>query len=231
MTSKVPYKPDGYQSVIPYLHVNGAAKLITFLKEVFEAKEIAVYARPDGTVGHAALRIGDSVVELADGGEQWPAMPCALQIYVPDTDAAYHRALKAGASSLQEPANQFYGDRIASVSLGPLSGARVLDARGLVVAPGFVDLHQHQQDAPTYRLKALDGVTTALELEMGSDMLAGYFEYDQDLFERSTIESLSSDFGSLLAAIAADPDTPILALAPTGRPRPRPARTISRTSN
>jgi len=71
----------------------------------------------------------------------------------------------------------------------------------------------------------------ALELEMGSDMLAGYFEYDQDLFERSTIESLSSDFGSLLAAIAADPDTPILALAPTGRPRPRPARTISRTSN
>jgi len=56
------------------------------------------------------------------------------------------------------------GDRIASVSIGPLSGARVLDARGLVVAPGFVDLHQHQQDAPTYRLKALDGVTTALEL-------------------------------------------------------------------
>jgi uncharacterized glyoxalase superfamily protein PhnB len=115
MTSKVAYKPDGYQSVIPYLHVNGAAKLIAFIKEVFEAKEIAVYPRPDGTIGHAALRIGDSVVELADGGEQWPAMPCALQIYVPDTDAAYHRALKAGASSLQEPANQFYGDRVASV--------------------------------------------------------------------------------------------------------------------
>jgi PhnB protein len=115
MTSKVAYKPDGYQSVIPYLHVNGALKLIAFMKEVFDAKEIAVYPRPDGTVGHAAVRIGDSVVELADGGQDWPAMPCALQVYVPDTDAAYHRALKAGATSLVEPANQFYGDRSASV--------------------------------------------------------------------------------------------------------------------
>ena len=114
MTSKA-YKPEGYQSVIPYLHVNGAAKMITFMKEVFDAKEIAVYPRPDGTIGHAALRIGDSVVELADGGQDWPAMPCALQVYVPDTDAAYHRALNAGASSLQEPADQFYGDRVASV--------------------------------------------------------------------------------------------------------------------
>ena len=115
MTSKAPYQPEGYQSVIPYLHVNGAAKLIAFMKEVFDAQEIALYPRPDGTVGHAALRIGDSVVELADGGQDWPAMPCALQVYVPDTDAAYHRALKAGATSLLEPATQFYGDRGASV--------------------------------------------------------------------------------------------------------------------
>jgi PhnB protein len=115
MSSSVPYKPEGYQSVIPYLHVDGAAKMIAFLKEAFGANEIAIYPRPDGTIGHAALRIGDSVVELADGGAEWPAMPCALQIYVPDTDAAYQRALKAGATSLQEPADQFYGDRVASV--------------------------------------------------------------------------------------------------------------------
>jgi PhnB protein len=115
MPSDVPYKPDGYQSVIPYLHVNGAAKLIAFMKDVFDAREIAVYPRPDGTVGHAALRIGDSVVELADVSAEWPAMPCALQVYVPDTDDSYHRALKAGASSLLPPATQFYGDRTASV--------------------------------------------------------------------------------------------------------------------
>src|SRR5215831_21002762 len=115
MTIKVPYKPEGYQSVIPYLHVNGAAKLIAFMKDVFNAQEIAVYPRPDGTIGHASLRIGDSVVELADVSAEWPAMPCAMQVYVPDTDAAYDRALNAGASSLIAPANQFYGDRTASV--------------------------------------------------------------------------------------------------------------------
>ncbi|MGZ4868048.1 MAG: VOC family protein [Candidatus Angelobacter sp.] len=115
MTNKSAYQPEGYQSVIPYLHVNGAAQLIAFMKEVFDATEIAVYPRPDGTVGHAALRIGDSVIELADVSPEWPATPCALQVYVPDTDAAYHRALKAGASSLVEPASQFYGDRTASV--------------------------------------------------------------------------------------------------------------------
>jgi uncharacterized glyoxalase superfamily protein PhnB len=113
--NKSAYQPEGYQSVIPYLHVNGAAKLIAFMKEVFDAQEIAVYPRPDGTVGHAALRIGDSVIELADVSPEWPAMPCAMQVYVPDTDAAYHRALKAGASLLIEPTNQFYGDRTASV--------------------------------------------------------------------------------------------------------------------
>ena len=98
--NKIAYKPDGYQSVIPYLHATGARNLIAFMKEVFDAQEIAIYPRPDGTVGHAALRIGDSVIELADAGPDWPAMPCALQVYVPDTDGAYHRALKAGASSL-----------------------------------------------------------------------------------------------------------------------------------
>lgn len=113
--NKISYKPDGYQSVIPYLHATGAHNLITFMKEVFDAQEIAIYPRPDGTVGHAALRIGDSVIELADAATDWPAMPCALQVYVPDADAAYHRAIKAGAKSLIEPADQFYGDRTASV--------------------------------------------------------------------------------------------------------------------
>ncbi|HKD78381.1 MAG TPA: VOC family protein [Candidatus Angelobacter sp.] len=115
MTSKASYQPEGYQTVIPYIHANNARKLISFLKEAFDAQEIAVYPRPDGTIGHAALRVGDSVVELADAGAEWPAMPCAMQVYVPDTDAAYQRALKAGATSLSAPVTQFYGDRSANV--------------------------------------------------------------------------------------------------------------------
>jgi PhnB protein len=115
MAGKVPHQPDGYQSVVPYIHAANAAGLIAFIKEVFGAEEITLYPRPDGTVGHAAFRIGDSVVELADAAQDWPAMPCALQVYVPDTDAAYERALRAGASSLIAPTDQFYGDRTASV--------------------------------------------------------------------------------------------------------------------
>jgi PhnB protein len=113
--SGVHYKPEGFHSVVPYLHVHGAASAIGFMKKVFNAQEIVRYPKPDGTVGHAQLRIDDSVLELADDGQQWPAMPCALHIYVPDTDATYKRALDAGATSLQEPADQFYGDRGASV--------------------------------------------------------------------------------------------------------------------
>ncbi len=68
------------------------------------------------------------------------------------------------------------GDTIARISTEPLSGTRVIDVRGLVVAPGFIDLHQHQQDAESYRLKALDGVTTALELETGVPDVARFLE-------------------------------------------------------
>ena len=68
------------------------------------------------------------------------------------------------------------GDRIARISSEPLAGTRVLDARGLVVAPGFVDLHQHHHDAETYRLKALDGVTTALDLEIGAPDVARFLD-------------------------------------------------------
>jgi N-acyl-D-aspartate/D-glutamate deacylase len=72
------------------------------------------------------------------------------------------------------------GGEIVRISTEPLAGARVLDARGLVVAPGFVDLHQHHHDAESYRLKALDGVTTALELEIGVQDVARFLSEHRD---------------------------------------------------
>jgi PhnB protein len=107
--------PEGYQSVIPYLIVEGAARLLDFVKQAFGAVEHERMSRDDGSIGHAEVRIGDTVVMISDGRDPWKPMPAALYLYVPDTDAIYHRAVEAGADSLMEPADQFYGDRNAGV--------------------------------------------------------------------------------------------------------------------
>lgn len=106
---------DGSHTVTPYLVVPGVAKLIDFLKEAFGAKETHRSTRPDGAVMHAEVRIGDSRVMMGEPVGEWKAMPCAIYVYVDDTDAVYKRALQAGATSFMEPADQFYGDRNAGV--------------------------------------------------------------------------------------------------------------------
>jgi uncharacterized glyoxalase superfamily protein PhnB len=107
--------PDGYQNVIPYLVVSGAAKVIDFLERTFDAQAEECAKRPDGSVFHAVVRIGDSVVMLADANETYAPQPANLYVYVPDTDATYRKGLAAGGTSLMEPADQFYGDRNAGV--------------------------------------------------------------------------------------------------------------------
>ena len=107
--------PDGYHTVTPYLIVPGAAKLIDFLKQAFDARESFRMASPEGRIMHAEVRIGDSVVMMSDTGQEAQPRPCMIYLYVNDVDATYKRALQAGATSLREPANQFYGDRSAAV--------------------------------------------------------------------------------------------------------------------
>jgi uncharacterized glyoxalase superfamily protein PhnB len=107
--------PEGYHSVTPYLIVKGAERLIEFLKQAFAAEEIYRSLQPDGTIGHTQLKIGDSMVELAEGNDRWKPLTCAIHLYVPDTDATYRRAIEAGATSLFEPADMFYGDRSGGV--------------------------------------------------------------------------------------------------------------------
>jgi PhnB protein len=107
--------PEGYHSVTPYLVVQGAAKVLEFVKATFDAEETLRMPGPDGTIGHAEFRIGNSNLMISDGGEEYPPMPCMLYVYVQDVDVVYKRALAAGASSMKEPADQFYGDRTATV--------------------------------------------------------------------------------------------------------------------
>lgn len=107
--------PAGYHTVTPYLIVEGAARIIDFAKRAFNAELSFRMDQPDGSIGHAEIKIGDSKVMLADAGEQWSPMPAMLHLYVDDCDAVYKRALEAGATSLREPRDEFYGDRSAGV--------------------------------------------------------------------------------------------------------------------
>jgi PhnB protein len=96
-------KPQGYTSLSPYLVVHGAQKVIDFLKQTFGATELRRYDMPDGSIMHAELRVDDTVVMIADGGGEWPPFPSWLHVCVPDVDATYARALKAGGVSVQAP--------------------------------------------------------------------------------------------------------------------------------
>ncbi|HWC14642.1 MAG TPA: VOC family protein [Actinomycetota bacterium] len=106
--------PDGYPTVTPYLAVQGAAEVMAFLEEVFGASVRGdVMRRPDATVGHAELQLGDSLVMVGDTRDE-PSTNM-LHVYVEDCDVTYRRALAAGAESTMEPEDQFYGDRMAGV--------------------------------------------------------------------------------------------------------------------
>jgi PhnB protein len=107
--------PDGYHTVTPYLTITGVAAIMDFVKEAFGATERGRMMRPDGTVMHAEVLIGDSVIMLGEASGEWQPMPASLHLYLPDVDAVYERALQAGATSLRPPADQFYGDRSAGV--------------------------------------------------------------------------------------------------------------------
>ncbi len=108
--------PAGYHTVTPYLTVQGTADLIEFLKKAFAAREKERFTLPDGSIGHAEVIIGDSVIMLGEPKEKCQPMPAAFYLYVDEVDAIYKQALAAGATSTMEPANQFWGDRAAAVN-------------------------------------------------------------------------------------------------------------------
>ncbi|MFZ1975744.1 MAG: VOC family protein [Candidatus Acidiferrales bacterium] len=111
-----PYKPESVQSVQVYLHVNGAASLINFMKRALGAQEMEGRATsPEGLIWHSTIKIGSSQLEISDAMERYQLRPSKFYLYVDDADAWYRRALDAGASSDKAPVNQPYGDRVGSV--------------------------------------------------------------------------------------------------------------------
>ncbi len=107
--------PDGFHTVTPYLLVCEVPKLIDFLKKAFGAEVTECMDAPDGTVMHAQVKIGDSFIMMGDPRGRCEPTAASLYLYVQDNDLVYNRAIEAGATSVMEPADQFYGDRNAGV--------------------------------------------------------------------------------------------------------------------
>jgi PhnB protein len=116
--------PEGYHTATPYLIVHDAARALDFYQRAFGAKELMRFAAPDGKIGHAEIRIGDSVIMLAD---EYPDMgyrspralggsPVSILLYVEDVDALFSRALAVGAIQTRALENQFYGDRTGTLT-------------------------------------------------------------------------------------------------------------------
>ena len=105
------FKPDHYNSVSPYLIVDGASRTIEFLTTVFDAVEIRRFADADGKIMHAEVRLDDTVLMIADGAEGWPPLSASVHVYVADVDATYQRALTAGATAVQAPVKKEDADK------------------------------------------------------------------------------------------------------------------------
>lgn len=115
----VKFKPDGYHTVTPYLIIQGAAKAIEFYKQAFGATELMRLDAPGGTIGHAEIKIGESIIMLADehpemgyrGPQALGGTPVCLMLYVEDSDAMFALAIAAGGTVQKPIQDQFYGDR------------------------------------------------------------------------------------------------------------------------
>ncbi len=130
------------QAVTPYLAIRNAAAAITFYRRVFDARERMRLADPSGRIGHAEIEIRGMRIMLADefpemdvrGPEAFGGSPVSIHLYVTDVDAVFARAVAAGARPLREPADQFYGDRAATV-IDPFGHRWFLATRKAKVSP------------------------------------------------------------------------------------------------
>lgn len=111
-TKSAGFRPPNFPNIAPYFLVKGASQFIDFLVSAFEGTERIRVPRPDGSIMHAEVAIGNSVIELGDANEQYPQRSMTTHLYVPDADVTYARALEAGATPVYAPTDDHpSGDR------------------------------------------------------------------------------------------------------------------------
>ena len=112
------FQPKGVSTVAPYLIVADVGVMLEFLRSVLDVQLMDSHEGPDGIVTHASVHIGDSTIMMGRASGGFPSMHAMVHVYVKDVDAVYQKALSAGATSVQEPTDQYYGDRSCGVK-GP----------------------------------------------------------------------------------------------------------------
>jgi uncharacterized glyoxalase superfamily protein PhnB len=117
---RAPGVPEPYSTVCPWIISRDTVRLLEFVAAAFDAEELGRVANENGSIGHAEFRIGDSIVLAFDARPEWPDTPAFLRLYVPDGDATFQQALRAGATAVTEMTTMAWGDR----------GGRVRDPLG-----------------------------------------------------------------------------------------------------
>src|SRR4051794_28152885 len=107
--------PTGYTSVAPWIVTTDTGQWLHFVTAVFDGVELARIPLEDGTIGHAEIRVGDTVLLAFDQKPEWPAMPSLLRVFVPDADATTQRAVAAGARVVTAPATHAFGQRTGRI--------------------------------------------------------------------------------------------------------------------
>jgi uncharacterized glyoxalase superfamily protein PhnB len=148
--------PDGYATVTPWIISTDTAKLMEYVKEAFDAEEVVRLVGDDGSIGHAEVRIGDSMVMMFDAKPDWPPTPGFLRLYVQDADAVHRQAVAAGGTSVTEVTHLLFGDRVGRVR-DPLGNLWWIQTR---IEDVTLEQMQERFGDPTF-IKAMEYVTGA----------------------------------------------------------------------
>lgn len=160
------YLRPGITSITPYIIIKRAPDFMDFLKAAFGAKERIRVPRPDRTIMHAELELGNGAIEVADANDQYPSAPTDVHLYVEDADATFDRALAAGATSIYAPIDQPWGDRWGAAKDQFGNNWYIATPKGRTPGPGTIGSVQ-----PYLHLKNAERMIPFLEAAFGAEAM------------------------------------------------------------
>ena len=183
------FRRPNFPNIAPYFLVKGAPQFIDFLVSAFEGTERIRVPRPDGSIMHAEVAIGNSVIELGDANEQYPSRPMTTHLYVPDADATYARALEAGATPVYAPTDEHPSGDLWGEAKDPFGNTWYIATRkSAVSAPeGFLTVQ------PYMHLRNAHDMIPFIEAALGAHA-TGVHKSPDGIVRHATIEIAGATF-------------------------------------